>query len=124
MSAAPGAPSDDGDGATTPAATPTGPSEERGTVLVEALGCLACHTLDGTELVGPTWLGVYGRTEQLEGGDSVVVDDAYIRESIRMPQAKIVLGFAEVAAMPVFGEDVLSDVDLESIILYLQTLTE
>ncbi|MYA20370.1 MAG: c-type cytochrome [Chloroflexi bacterium] len=122
--AAPGAPSTDGDGAAAPAETPTGPSVDRGTVLVEALGCLACHTLDGTELVGPTWLGVYGRTEQLEGGDSVIVDDAYIRESIRMPQAKIVLGFAEVAAMPVFGEDVLTDIDLESIILYLQTLTQ
>ena len=103
-------------------ATPTGPSAERGEILVNALGCLACHTLDGTELVGPTWLGVYGRTEQLEDGSSVVVDDAYIRESIRMPQAKIVAGFADVAAMPVFGEDVLTDTDVESIILYLQTL--
>ncbi len=118
------APSEDGGAAPTAAATPAGPSAERGDVLVNALGCLACHTLDGTELVGPTWLGVYGRTEQLEDGSSVVVDDAYIRESIRMPQAKIVAGFAEVAAMPVFGEDVLSDTDLESIILYLQSITE
>ena len=117
-------PSGDGGAAPTAEATPTGPSAERGDVLVNALGCLACHTLDGTELVGPTWLGVYGRTEQLEDGSSVVVDDAYIRESIRMPQAKIVAGFAEVAAMPVFGEDVLSDIDLESIILYLQSITE
>lgn len=120
----PVAPSGDGGAAPTTAATPTGPSAERGDVLVNALGCLACHTLDGTELVGPTWLGVYGRTEQLEDGSSVVVDDAYIRESIRMPQAKIVAGFAEVAAMPVFGDDVLSDIDLESIILYLQSITE
>ncbi|MYB41364.1 MAG: c-type cytochrome [Chloroflexi bacterium] len=101
---------------------PTGPSAAQGEQLVNALGCLACHTLDGTELVGPTWLGVYGRTEQLEDGSSVVVDDAYIRESILMPQAKVVAGFADVAAMPEFSS--LTDLQIESIILYLQTITE
>ena len=110
-----------GDGAdATAVATPTGPTVETGAVLVEALGCLACHTLDGTELVGPTWLGLFGRTEQLVGGESVVVDEAYIRESILMSQAKIVLGFEDVAAMPDFSS--LANDQLESIVLYLKTL--
>ena len=99
---------------------PTGPTVAQGEQLVNALGCVACHTLDGTELVGPTWLGLFGRTEQLEGGGSVVVDEAYLRESILMSQAKIVLGFADVAAMPDFSS--LTDLQLESIILYLKTL--
>lgn len=109
-------------GGTTPAAevTPSAPSAGQGEQLVGALGCLACHTLDGSELVGPTWLGVYGRIEELEDGSSVVVDDAYIRESILMPQAKIVAGFADVAAMPAFGT--LTDDQIESIILYLQSI--
>ena len=102
------------------AATPTGPSAEQGEQLANALGCLACHTLDGTELVGPTWLGLFGRTEQLVGGDSVVVDEAYIRESILMSQAKIVLGFEDVAGMPDFSS--LASDQLESIVLYLKTL--
>ena len=50
------------------------------------------------------------------------MDDAYIRESILMPQAKIVAGFADVAAMPEFSS--LTDLQIESIILYLQTITE
>ena len=107
-------------GAATVAATPTGPSAEQGEQLANALGCLACHTLDGTELVGPTWLGLFGRTEQLVGGDSVVVDEAYIRESILMSQAKIVLGFEDVAPMPDFSS--LASDQLESIVLYLKTL--
>ena len=111
---------DDGDGTATPLPTETGPSKEKGEVLVNALGCLACHTLDGTELVGPSWLGVFGRTEQLEGGGSVVVDETYIRESILMSQAKIVLGFADVPAMPDFSS--LASDQLESIVLYLKTL--
>ena len=118
VSAVPSAPGDGG--AATATAAPTGPSAETGAQLVEALGCLACHTLDGTELVGPTWLGLFGRTEQLEGGGSVVVDEAYIRESILMSQAKIVLGFADVAAMPDFSS--LANDQLESIVLYLKTL--
>ena len=112
-----------GDGAAAPAAaTPTGPSAGQGAQLVEALGCAACHTLDGTELVGPTWLGLFGRTEQLEGGGSVVVDDAYLRESIVMSQAKIVLGFADVAPMPDFSS--LDNDQVESLILYLKTLVK
>lgn len=120
VASAPGA--DTPSSGATAVATPAGPSAVQGEQLVNALGCLACHTLDGTELVGPTWLGVYGRTEQLTDGSSVVVDDAYIRESILMPQAKTVAGFEDVAAMPEFSS--LTNDQLESIVLYLQTLTE
>ena len=63
---------------------------------------------------------MFGRTEQLEDGSSVVVDEAYIRESILMPQAKIVAGFADVAAMPEFSS--LTDDQIESIILFLKTI--
>ena len=118
VSAVPSAPGDGGAATATP--TPTGPTAEKGEQFANALGCLACHTLDGTALVGPTWLGLFGRTEQLVGGDSVVVDDAYIRESILMSQAKIVLGFEDLAAMPDFSS--LTNDQLESIVLYLKTL--
>ena len=110
-----------GDGAdATAVATPTGPTVARGTQLVEALGCLACHALDDTVLAAPSWLGLYGRPEQLVSGESVVVDDAYLRESILMSQAKIVAGFEDFAPMPDFSS--LESIDLESIILYLKTI--
>lgn len=74
--------------------------EERGAIWysAEGFGCVSCHSLDGTPGVGPTWQGVYGREEALDDGTVVVVDDAYIRESIYDPNVKIVAGFA--AAMP------------------------
>ena len=41
------------------------PPAERGQQIAIAQGCTSCHSLDGSELVGPTWLGIYGRAEQL-----------------------------------------------------------
>jgi len=63
-------------------------------------GCLGCHTLDGTRHIGPTWLGLYSRWEELTTGERIYVNEAYITESMMDPQAKIVAGFAPV--MPSF----------------------
>jgi len=58
------------------------------------LGCSACHSLDGTPMVGPTWKGLYGSEVVLTNGTTVVADEAYLRESIVAPDAKIVRGYA------------------------------
>ncbi len=69
--------------------------EERGAYWhsAEGFGCVACHTLDGTPGVGPTWQGLYGREEPLADGTSVTVDDVYIRDSILDPNKQITEGF-------------------------------
>jgi cytochrome c oxidase subunit 2 len=93
--------------------------EARGQQLVTSNGCLGCHSVDGSALVGPTWLGVFGREEKLSDGTTVVVDEAYVTESILSPQAKIVSGF-ETQLMPAtytFTEEQIAD-----IIAYLKTL--
>ena len=95
--------------------------EEKGYRLVKQF-CLSCHTLDGTRKVGPTFQGIFGRETTLQDGSTVVVDEAYIRESVRNPQAKIVAGFPP--AMPPFPEDRLSDEDLDAIIAFLKAFTE
>src|SRR6185503_1636586 len=59
-------------------------------------GCLRCHTLDGSPHIGPTWAGLYGREVPLEGGASVVVDAAYITESMMDPAVKVHRGFLPV----------------------------
>lgn len=61
-------------------------------------GCLRCHTTDGTPHIGPTWAGLYGATVPLEGGREVVVDEAYITESMMDPTVVLHRGFA--AVMP------------------------
>src|SRR5262249_2722472 len=64
-------------------------------------GCLKCHTTDGTRHIGPTWLDLYQRHEKLDGSPSeVVVDEAYITESMMDPKAHHVAGFPFV--MPSF----------------------
>lgn len=79
--------------------------------------CAACHSIDGSQMTGPSWQGVYGREVTLEDGSTVTADDAYITESIRNPTAKIVQGFAP--AMPPFQ---LTDEEIAAIIAYMQTL--
>lgn len=57
------------------------------------LGCLRCHTLDGTPHIGPTWTGLFGRTEHFVDGSSSVVDEAYLTESMMDPGLHVVAGF-------------------------------
>ena len=93
------------------------PSAARGEQLVLDYGCVACHSTDGTVLVGPSWQGIYGSSEALEDGGSATVDDDYIRESILEPNLKLVQGFGEL--MPVLG---VTDEEIDSIIEYIKTL--
>ncbi|XXF78116.1 cytochrome c oxidase subunit II [Myxococcaceae bacterium GXIMD 01537] len=59
-------------------------------------GCLLCHSVDGRPHIGPTWRGLYGREERLEGGGTVLADEGYLTESMMDPLAKVVAGFAPV----------------------------
>jgi cytochrome c551/c552 len=93
----------------------------QGETLVQNNGCLACHSTDGSQLVGPTWQGVYGSEETLADGTTVTVDDEYIRESIVDPNAKIVEGFQPNIMPQNFGET-LSDSDIEAITAYIKSL--
>ena len=65
----------------------------KGQELFAAKTCVACHTTDGKQGVGPTFKGLLGRTETLSDGSTVVVDEAYIKKSIMEPNAQIVQGF-------------------------------
>lgn len=67
--------------------------EDFGLRVLDRGGCASCHTVDGTVKTGPSFKGLFGKTETLADGSTVVVDDNYIRESILEPNAKIVSGF-------------------------------
>jgi cytochrome c2 len=76
----------------------------RGGVLYNQLGCQACHSLQGAAGAGPALNDVYGRNVTLDNGQTVVADDAYLRESILQPNAKIVQGYqANVMAGGIVG---------------------
>lgn len=80
-------------------------------------GCVACHSLDGAKMVGPTFLGLFGREESFEDGGKTSVDAGYLRESIREPQKHLVKGFAGV--MPPMP---LTDEELEQLVELIQAL--
>jgi len=73
---------------------------EQGRRLAGEYGCFGCHTVDGTQHIGPTWRDLYGKTERLEGGKSVRVDEGYLTRSMMDPRAEVVAGYQPV--MPTF----------------------
>ncbi len=93
--------------------------EGKGALLVKSSGCLGCHSIDGSKLVGPTWLGLFGSQVPLSDGTTVTADEAYLAESILNPSAKIVAGF-ETQAMPAFAT--LTEEEIANILAYLKTL--
>jgi cytochrome c oxidase subunit 2 len=88
----------------------------QGQRLAGSLGCLACHSVDGNKGIGPSWLGLYGKTETLADDTSVKVDEGYLKESVLHPNAKVVKGFA--AVMPPFAP---SDKDLNALIAFIKS---
>jgi cytochrome c oxidase subunit 2 len=92
---------------------------QKGKKLAETLGCLGCHSTDGSVMVGPTFKGLFGRQVELADGGKVVADEAYVRESIARPGAKIVKGFPNI--MPKY-EGKIAEEDLSAIVVYIKTL--
>ncbi|GBC76040.1 Cytochrome c2 [bacterium HR07] len=111
-----------------PPAAPAQSEEEqliaRGQSLASSIGCTACHSADGTTLVGPTWKGLYGHEVEVvlpDGTETkVVADEAYLRESILDPNAKITKGF-QANLMPIY-QGQLSEDDIKAIIAYIKSL--
>jgi cytochrome c oxidase subunit 2 len=90
---------------------------ERGRALADAKGCVACHSIDGSQRVGPTWKGLFGKTENMRDGSTAKVDEKFLRDFIRDPQARGIKGFA-----PVMPKIELSDEELAALVAYIQTL--
>jgi cytochrome c oxidase subunit 2 len=89
-------------------------------------GCLSCHSLDGTKLVGPSWQNLCDGSETMADGSTVTVDEAYLRESILNPNAKIVEGFATGLMPAQFIDPVtkkpISDDQIADIIVYMNSI--
>jgi cytochrome c oxidase subunit 2 len=92
----------------------------RGDLWTQQFGCRACHSIDGSPLVGPTWKGIFGTQEELTDGTTVTVDAEYIRNSIRDPGAQIVAGFQNLMPANVGAE--LTDDQIADIAAFLESL--
>lgn len=93
----------------------------RGQKVAQTFGCLACHSVDGSALVGPSWKGAFGEQVQLADGTTVTADEAYLRESIVNPNAKVVTGF-QPGIMPQNFATQMSDQQISDVIAYIESL--
>jgi cytochrome c oxidase subunit 2 len=98
--------------------TGEGSMASAGEKLFQDLGCITCHRADGQGR-GPVLQGLYNKPVDLSNGDTVVANDAYIRESILNPTAKIVAGFQPI--MPTF-QGVVSEDQVLQLIEYIKSL--
>ncbi len=82
------------------------------------LGCSGCHGVS-TTIQAPKLEGLFGKPVPLEGGQIVVADERYLRDSILLPAAQIAAGYQNV--MPSFQGRV-SEEELMQLIAYIKSL--
>ena len=95
------------------------PPAVAGQQLYQSLGCVSCHGQNGEGGRGPTLAGLFGRQVFLTTGQTLTADEAYIRESIVNPQAKLVSGFGPI--MPTFQGQVTEE-QLLQILAFIKSL--
>ncbi len=105
-------------------ATKTGPGAE-GEVIMITQGCFACHSTDGTKIIGPSYLNLFGEQQVVlrDGKEvTITVNEEYIRKSVLDPNSEIVKGYPK-GLMQSYGST-LKDEDILKIVEYLKTLNE
>ena len=93
---------------------------EVGELLYTRLGCMACHTLTGDKLIGPSFLDLYGFEFTDVNGAAYTVDDEHVRQSLLDPNALVRAEYAPVMT-PFAG--LVGDPEIEAITIWLKTLS-
>jgi cytochrome c oxidase subunit 2 len=95
---------------------------EAGLKLLQVNGCIACHSLDGTRLVGPTFKGLWNSTKTVTTGvvsRQVTADAEYIKESIYNPSKDVVDTYPKVM---ISYKESINEEQLEQINAYLKSI--
>ncbi len=96
------------------------PHLSEGAELIQEKGCIACHSLDGSAKVGPTFKGLFSRKETVATAGkerTITVDEGYIMRSIKDPTADVVKGFP-----PIMPAIPMTDEEMRAIVDHLKTL--
>ncbi|MBN1218251.1 MAG: cytochrome c oxidase subunit II [Anaerolineae bacterium] len=91
---------------------------QTGQRLFQQRGCVACHN-DTPNSIGPNLADVFGESVQLASGETVVADEAYLLESIRKPQEKLVASYPP--SMPTY-EGILTEQEILQLVEYIKSL--
>lgn len=95
------------------------PPVEAGEILYQRRGCIQCHSIDGRAMTGPSFKDVYGTQQEMASGESQLVDENYLRESILEPQAKVRAGYKPV--MPTY-QGQLKEEEIDALIAFIKSL--
>lgn len=95
------------------------PVEQGRDLFENKLGCASCHA-GGPAQRGAKLEGVYGKEVKLVGGQTVVANDDYIRNSILNPSSQVVEGFQPI--MPTFKGQVTEE-QLVALVAYVKSLS-
>jgi cytochrome c oxidase subunit 2 len=93
----------------------------RGGQVAAERGCLRCHTVDGSPFIGPTWANAFGRKRRTAAGGEILVDEAYLTESMMDPRAVVAAGFQPV--MPSY-QGLLTPTDTAAILEFIRSLRD
>ncbi|PKN08557.1 MAG: cytochrome c oxidase subunit II [Deltaproteobacteria bacterium HGW-Deltaproteobacteria-8] len=96
-------------GVTVPTATP-----EQGRALAEAQGCLGCHSTDGSEIVGPSFKGLFGSASTAK--DKAPVDRGFVQALLKDPATRL----GRPSSMPAYPD--LTDAERQQLLLFLESL--
>tara|TARA_Y100000996_G_scaffold279358_1_gene220297 strand:+ start:4698 stop:5654 length:957 start_codon:yes stop_codon:yes gene_type:complete len=95
------------------------PLVELGEIIYNKNACNTCHSIDGSNMIGPSFKGIWNTTMEHTDGSKVLVDENYIYESIIEPQKKIIKGYEGV--MPSY-KGILRDREILGVVEYIKSL--
>ncbi len=102
---------------------PATTDEHPGLAVLKQNACLTCHSQDGSKIIGPSFKGIFGKTETVvtDGVErEIVIDSAYIARSIKDPNADLVKGYMK--GLMVSYEGVVTDEQIADIVNYIKNL--
>lgn len=120
----------DDDQTATPVISVTMPALDRalvtkGETLFTQFNCAQCHSVSSGQSTGPALNGLFGAERKLTSGETLLADDAYIREAILDPNAVIVEGYPSsvmAAAMSNLQDDLSEPETISALVEYIKSL--
>ncbi len=98
------------------------PLVQRGAKYFQTRACASCHNVDNPAAkVGPSLYQRWGKEALVDGGEKLIFDENYVRQSMLEPQAHIAAGFPKPSPMPSF-QGQLSESELSAVIEYIKSL--
>jgi len=93
---------------------------QKGEKLYNGKGCVACHSIDGSIKVGPSWKGAWGSTREMTDGRKMLYDENYFKNCVLNPSSKTVKGYPA-GVMPSF-QGQLKEEDILALIEFVKSL--